>query len=248
MNEAPAFRAEPQSPTSDACAVPKALVWDAPVRIFHWLMAFCFAGAYLTAESERWRLLHVTFGYTMIGLVAFRILWGLIGTRPARFKNFLRGPSAVKRYLQSILSRRPEHHVGHNPAGAWAIVGLLALTLMVGATGWAAYNSVGGESLEGAHELLANTMLALVGLHIAGVVVSSWIHRENLVGTMISGRKSAEPGSGIRTAHYSVAGLMIAAVLAFWILQWQSAPATGGANSRDHSFSHVKHGDQDKDD
>jgi len=226
----------------------KILVWDWPVRLGHWLMAGGFIIAWLTAESETWRLVHVVAGSCVLAVALFRLPWGLIGSRYARFGEFVRGPGAVKAYMASLLRLEPNHHVGHNPAGAWAIVGLLALTLMVGATGWAAYNSVGGESLEGAHELLANTMLALVGLHIAGVVVSSWIHRENLVGTMISGRKSAEPGSGIRTAHHFVAGLMIAAVLAFWILQWQSAPATGGANSRDHSFSHVKHGDQDKDD
>ncbi|HET7525957.1 MAG TPA: cytochrome b/b6 domain-containing protein, partial [Burkholderiaceae bacterium] len=101
------------------------LVWDAPVRVFHWLMVLSFAGAYLTAESERWRLLHVTLGYTMAGLLAFRIVWGLIGTRHARFASFVRGRAAVMRYLRSLLGGRPEHHAGHNPAGAWAIVALL---------------------------------------------------------------------------------------------------------------------------
>ena len=71
----------------------RVLVWDAPVRVFHWLMVLSFAGAYLTAESERWRLLHVTLGYTMAGLVVFRMLWGLVGTRHARFASFVRGPA-----------------------------------------------------------------------------------------------------------------------------------------------------------
>ena len=82
---------------ADVSATPassrKVLVWDAPVRVFHWLMVASFAGAYLTAESERWRLLHVTLGYTMAGLVAFRIVWGLVGTRHARFASFVRGQS-----------------------------------------------------------------------------------------------------------------------------------------------------------
>ena len=81
----------------------KVLVWDAPVRVFHWLMVFSFAGAYLTAESERWRLLHVSLGYTMAGLVAFRIVWGLIGTRHARFSDFVRGPVAIARYVGGML-------------------------------------------------------------------------------------------------------------------------------------------------
>ena len=142
MNETFASRAEA---AADAPASRKVLVWDAPVRVFHWLMVGSFFGAYLTAESERWRLLHVTLGYTMLGLVVFRIVWGLVGTRHARFASFVRGPAAVLRYLRSLLSGRPEHHVGHNPAGGLAILALLALTLAVAATGWAVFNDTGGS-------------------------------------------------------------------------------------------------------
>ena len=87
------------------------LVWDVPVRVFHWLMVLSFAGAYLTAEGERWRLLHVTLGYTMAGLVAFRILWGLMGTKYARFSTFVRGPQDVARYVDAMLRGQPEHHI-----------------------------------------------------------------------------------------------------------------------------------------
>jgi cytochrome b len=83
----------------------KILVWDAPVRVFHWLMVLSFAGAYLTAESERWRLVHVSLGYTMAGLLVFRILWGLLGTPYARFSSFVRGPAAVARYLRGHAER-----------------------------------------------------------------------------------------------------------------------------------------------
>ncbi len=85
-------------------------VWDIPVRLFHWSFAACFAGAWLTAESERFRDVHVALGYTMAGLIAFRLLWGLVGTRHARFASFVRGPAAVARYLRSLLAGRPEHH------------------------------------------------------------------------------------------------------------------------------------------
>ena len=203
----------------------RVLVWDAPVRVFHWLMALSFAGAWLSAESERWRLLHVTLGYTLAGLVAFRVIWGLAGTRHARFANFVRGPSAVLRYLRSLLSGKAEHHVGHNPAGALAIVVLLALAAAVTASGWALYNQVGGEWLEDLHEAVANTMLALVVVHIAGVIVSSRLHRENLVGAMISGYKPGRPEDGIGKAWRSVAAIMVVVVLGFWWQQWQSAPA-----------------------
>ena len=95
MNGMSASRAEAQ-PASDTTPI---LVWDAPVRVFHWLMVACFATAYLTAETERWRLLHVTLGTTMAGLVVFRLLWGLLGTRHARFASFVLGPAAAMRAI-----------------------------------------------------------------------------------------------------------------------------------------------------
>lgn len=221
------------------------LVWDAPVRVFHWLMVFSFAGAYLTAESERWRLLHVTLGYTMAGLVVFRILWGLVGTRYARFTDFIRGPKAVARYVGALLRGQPEHYTGHNPAGALAIVALLLLTLVVAVSGWATYNEIGGDWLEEAHEAVATIMLAIVGIHIAAVLLSSWLHHENLIGAMISGRKPGRAGEGIRSAWRTVAVLMLAAVLGYWWLQWQSAPPDGGL--ADRSTASAKAGDHDDD-
>lgn len=241
MNTTSASRAESTMPE----APKRVLVWDAPVRVFHWLMVLSFALAYLSAESERWRLLHVTLGYTMAGLVVFRILWGLAGTRYARFTSFVRGPGAVARYLGSLLRRQPEHHTGHNPAGALAILALLGLTLAIGVSGWATYNEIAGEWLEEVHEAAANLMLAIVGLHIAAVVISSRMHGENLVGAMIHGCKTGRPEEGIRSAWRSVAALMLVAVLGFWWLQWQSAPAGGLA---DQPVASAQAGGHDRDD
>jgi cytochrome b len=199
-------------------------IWDAPVRIFHWLMVLSFAGAWLTAESERWRDVHVTLGYTMAGLVVFRLLWGVVGTRHARFADFVRGPAAVGRYLRSLLQRQPEHHAGHNPAGGWAILALLVLAALATASGWAAYADVGGEWMEEAHELAASLMLGIVVVHVAGVLLGSRLHRENLVRAMVTGRKKGDaPEEGVGTAR-SVAALMLAAVLGFWFVQWWEAP------------------------
>src|SRR6516162_5168079 len=104
MNTASASPAESSGEMPEpASGIRRVLVWDAPVRVFHWLMVFSFAGAYLTAESERWRLVHVTLGYTMVGLVAFRIVWGLVGTRYARFSNFVRGPAAIANYVRGLV-------------------------------------------------------------------------------------------------------------------------------------------------
>jgi cytochrome b len=166
-------------------------VWDVPVRVFHWLLALTFAGAFLTAESERVRDLHVALGYAFAGLVAFRLLWGVVGGRYARFSSFVRGPRAVVRYLASLVTRTPEHHVGHNPAGGWAIVAMLALGVLVAGTGYAAYADIGGHMLEEVHEGAANAMLTLVVVHIVAVLASGLLHRENLVKAMLTGYKRA---------------------------------------------------------
>lgn len=226
MNATSASPAEAGLPRHDTAGpARRVLVWDAPVRVFHWLAVLSFAGAWLTAESERWRLAHVTLGYTLAALVAFRLVWGLVGTRHARFADFVRGPRAVWRYLRNLVAGTPEHHVGHNPAGAWAIVGLLGGALLLTASGWAAYEGLGGEWLEELHEGAANAMLALVAVHVAGVVVSGWLHHENLVAGMITGRKRGEPADGVRRAWHGLALLMLVAVLGFWAQAWLAPPA-----------------------
>jgi cytochrome b len=192
------------------------LVWDVPTRVFHWLLAVSFAGAFLTAESEMFRDVHVVLGYTMLGLIGFRLVWGLVGTRYARFSSFLFGPSKVVAYLKSLLSGSPQHYVGHNPAGSWAIYGLLLLGLLSGVTGYAVYNQTGGEWLEELHEATANTMLALVVVHVAGVLVSSLLHRENLVHAMIYGYKTGEAGQGVRRAHWLIGISLLTGAVALW--------------------------------
>jgi cytochrome b len=202
----------------------KILVWDAPVRVFHWLLVLSFAGAYLTAESERWRLLHVSLGYTLGGLVAFRILWGLIGTRYARFASFVRGPAAVTRYMRGMLNGKPEHHIGHNPAGALAIVLMLLSSIAIVASGWAIYHDVGGHLVEELHETAANAMLLIVGVHVAGVAMASRLHRENLVRSMVTGTKKGAPEQGVHRVWAWLAVVIVLAVLGFWWVQWQGAP------------------------
>lgn len=203
--------------------LPVVRVWDWPVRVFHWLLVLSFAGAWLSAESERLRLLHVTLGYTVAGLVAFRLVWGLVGSRPARFASFVRGPAAVADYLKGLLHQQAPHTTGHNPAGALAIIGLLGLAAATTAMGWATYNDWGGDLTEEGHELAANLMLLLVGVHLAGVVVGSLAHRENLVRAMFSGRKRGEPAEAAERSWAPLGALLLAVVLGFWAWQWFSA-------------------------
>ena len=251
MNTISASPAEhPTEPMAglDARAAPahrqRVPIWDAPVRVFHWLAVLTFAGAYLTAESERWRLVHASLGYTLVGLVGWRLFWGLVGTRHARFAAFVRGPRAAWDYLRSLLRGVPAHHAGHNPAGALAIVALLTAALGVGASGWAVYEGVGGHASEELHGALASGMLALVLLHVAGVVVGSLAHRENLVRAMVTGRKHAAPAEANRHPRRAMAALLLVAVLGFW--GWQAAQAPAPITSAAGVMAH--HGGHDDDD
>ena len=192
------------------------LVWDLPTRWFHWLLALSFAGAWLTSESERYSDLHVMLGYTLLGLIAFRLVWGFAGSRHARFTDFAYSPAKIVQYLKSLVSGRPEHYLGHNPAGAVAVFLLLALGLATGISGWLTYNEIGGEWFEDVHEFFANSMLAVVGVHIAGVIVSSLLHRENLVRAMVTGYKQGGNEAAIGGKRALSALLLVAAVAGFW--------------------------------
>jgi cytochrome b len=197
----------------------KILVWDWPVRLGHWLMVGGFILAWLTSESETFRLLHVISGATVLAVATFRLPWGFIGSRYARFVDFVRGPRAVKDYAAGLLKLEPAHHVGHNPAGGWAIVLLLGLGILTGLSGWANYNDIGGGFLEELHEGLAVTMLTVVFIHIAGVLSGSLMHGENLVRAMLNGRKQGMPGEAIRSARPLAGAVLLAwvAVAGWWI-------------------------------
>lgn len=209
------------------------LVWDIPTRIFHWVLALSFAGAFLTAETERYRDLHLSLGYLMLGLIAFRLIWGFLGSRYARFSSFTFRPGEVVAYLKSLLNREPRHYLGHNPAGAVAIFLLLGLTLLTGLSGILLYFEVGGEAFEEVHEAAANGMLAVVVIHIAGVFVSSLLHRENLVRSMITGYKNGEPAQGI-SRPFAWLGVIMAAIIAAFLTLYQPA-SSGSVDESSHS-------------
>jgi cytochrome b len=208
-------------------------VWDLPVRVFHWLLAGSFASAYLVAESERLRGLHVILGYTATGLILFRIVWGFVGCRFERFQSFWFPPRAVIGYLRSLRSKQPQHFIGHNPAGSYAIYAILIAGLATGVTGYMSLNEIGGESVEDIHEVCANVWLGFVIVHLAGVAVGSWIHRENLVRAMITGYKEAvggQPGGPDASASAARAvGIALAAcVAAFWVWALLTGSVGGG--------------------
>ena len=199
----------------------KILVWDWPVRLGHWLMVGGFILAWLTSESETWRLVHAFSGSVVITVALFRLPWGFIGSRYARFVDFVRGPGSVIDYLRSLIRLDPDHHTGHNPAGGWAIVLLLALGIATGLVGWAMYNELGGEWLEELHEGLAATMLTVVFVHVAGVISGSLLHGENLVQAMITGHKRGSPEEAIPSAR---------PLAAIFLLVWVAAASWWLAN------------------
>ena len=179
-------------------------VWDIFVRAFHWSLVASFTIAYAT--EEEWLSLHLAAGYAVAGLVLLRLLWGVIGTRYARFSDFVYRPAEVRAFLRDTLRLRARRYIGHNPAGGAMILLMLASLTLTSLSGVALYGmgeSAGplamlGESwgrftepMEELHEFFASVTLLLVLVHVAGVLVESLIHRENLIKSMLTGRKRA---------------------------------------------------------
>lgn len=204
------------------------LVWDVPTRVFHWLLAISFAAAWYISESDQWLSFHTFFGYLMLGLIGFRLVWGITGGAYARFSSFLYSPMAGLRYLRQTLSGSGARYIGHNPAGSQAIFLLLALGLAVCLTGIFAQ---GGEEQHGAaagwlgitagmmfkkaHYYIAILMLLVVAGHLAGVVMESRLHRENLARSMVTGIKEAPQGTAASKPYRGAGALLLALVVAF---------------------------------
>ncbi len=175
-------------------------VWDPLVRVFHWSLVLFFLTAYLTGDD--FENIHIYAGYAVSMLVGFRLIWGLIGPKYARFSNFVQPPSETLAYLKSLFAGKTKDYIGHNPAGGMMIVALLVMLAATSVMGMALFASEGEgplagtffatfdeDLLEDLHEFLANTTVMLVVLHLAGVLVSSLLHRENLVRAMFTGVK-----------------------------------------------------------
>ncbi len=198
--------------------IQRILIWDAPTRVFHWLQAISFVGAYLTSESERNRDIHVAFGYIMLGLLVFRLLWGFLGTRYSRFSSFVFKPGEIIAYLVALIKGKPKHYLGHNPAGSVAVWLLLSIGLFICVTGMMALQDNASEAVVNMHGVATKVMLAVILLHLIGVLVSSVLHHENLVRSMITGFKSAEMDEGIRRSYNWLGATMLAIAVAFWFV------------------------------
>ena len=179
-------------------------VWDRAIRMGHWTLVAAFFTAYFT--EDEFLTAHVWAGYVIGAVILFRLVWGVIGSEHARFANFVRSPSATFTYLSDLVRKRSKRYLGHNPAGAAMILTLLIFLVGTVFSGvvlygieesagplaaWVTESAEREDLWEEIHEIFANLTLLLVGLHIAGMLFSSYVHGENLVKAMMTGRKRA---------------------------------------------------------
>jgi cytochrome b len=202
------------------------LVWDFPVRVFHWLLVLSFAGAWLTAEGEALQLIHYAFGYSACAIILFRIVWGIVGTRYARFAQFVKGPAETWKHIKSLLVGKRTLGPGHNPAGALVMISLVILILLIDLTGYWIVKDVLGGLMSGAHEAIANLAFGLVLIHVAAAIIMSFLQKENLVKSMFTGMKQGPLEQAIRYPMTFVGiGLAIAYVYLFYLVASGSLPS-----------------------
>jgi cytochrome b len=189
------------NPDRDGTPGPRIYVWDPFVRVFHWTLVVAFTVAYLLTEEDVLQV-HVWAGYLVGGLIVARVIWGLIGPEHARFADFLYSPADTLRYVRDLVLFRAERHLGHSPGGGAMVVLLLLFLAATVGTGLVVYGGeqqagpLAGmftkefsESFEEVHEVIANITLVLIIAHVAAVILASFVFRENLVRSMVTGYK-----------------------------------------------------------
>ncbi len=224
-------------------ATRRRLLIDAPIRVFHWLLAASFAGAYLTGDSERWRLAHITLGYTMAGLIGFRLVWGLIGPPQARWAAQWRKLHALPEVWLSWRAARPNARQTQRAANTLAILAILLFSLISAANGYAAHADIGhfgGEWISEFHEFTAHATLATVVMHLCLILAGSVLLQTNLAATMITGRQVGAGPDTVKRNRIWLGALIAMAVTSYWVYAWQSAPAAEPAATT--------HTQQDQDD
>jgi cytochrome b len=208
-------------------------IWDLPMRLFHWALVVLVVGLWWTAQVGNLQL-HKVFGLLVLGLLVFRLLWGMVGSSTAQFAKFVRGPRAVLAYLKDLNSDNTAPSLGHNPLGGWSVLGLITILMTEVCLGLFAQDVDGIESgplshfvsYDAAdtarhwHHLIFNGILALVGFHIAAIFFYLLIKRDNLIGPMITGRRLNVPDSKeviFAPLLTFIICLIIAAGFAWWV-------------------------------
>lgn len=195
------------------------LVWDSPIFFTHWLLAICFLGAILTQESEKFRLVHVTMGYTMLGIVGFRVIWGFIGSKYARFTTIKPRFLRVRENIQAILSGNKEFSIGLNAVGFLAAYLLMGLVLLVSATGYLVFNEIGPGLISEIHELVGNSVIVIVVIHVGSIVLNAVYQRLQKTNAEVA--KSLGTLTQRARPYKWVTIIILLAVICFWCIQFK---------------------------
>jgi cytochrome b len=216
-----------QPPTSAPTAGRPLLVWDLPTRLFHWLLLILVTVSFVTGYlGGLWMRYHVWSGCSILGLLVFRLVWGFVGGRYARFSAFVRGPATALRYARAMLRRESSRYPGHNPLGGWSVMAMLTVLLVQATTGLFATDDIFTKGplypwvsdatshwLTHIHMLNQEVILLLVSLHVAAVLFYLIIKRENLIKPMLTGHKQWHGEDRASTDHFGWAAL-IAGIIA----------------------------------
>ena len=214
-------------------------VWDAPVRLFHWVLVLLFAFMFFTGKSgSDWMEWHMRAGYAILALVLFRILWGFAGSTYARFSNFLSGPSACMQCVKHLLARKPSPYAGHNPLGGWMVLVLLIALLVQTGSGLfsnddllsegplaALVSKAVSDQVSVLHTWNFNLLLLLAGVHLIAVLYHAGFMKENLIGAMFTGvKRLPAQAAGSSTSHFAspwlaLVFLAVAAVIVYLIVK-----------------------------
>ena len=215
-------------------------VWDLPTRLFHWALVVLIALQYASGEfgwlSMRW---HALLGYATLVLVVFRLAWGFAGSDTSRFRSFVRGPSAVARYVAALVRGEAPRDAGHNPLGAWSVLLMLASVALQAVSGLfttddimeegplvARASSATVEWMTSVHHLNQTVLLVLVALHLGAIALHAIARRHNLVAPMLHGRASIDDARPLRFAsNRRAAALLVIAAAAVWALVAWGEPA-----------------------
>ena len=194
------------------------LVWDLPIRLFHWILTGSFVAAFIIALTIGHRnplfAVHMLLGGVMAFMVLLRIIWGFVGSRWARFDSFVMRPAEILGYLGGIFTGHARRYTGHNPGSSLAAYLMFGLLIGLAVTGLMLGNGA-GDAVEELHELMAWAMVLVVGAHLLGILVHTFRHRENIAASMVDGRKKADPAGAIASTRPVVA-LVFLILTAVW--------------------------------
>jgi cytochrome b len=213
-------------------------IWDLPTRLFHWILVVLIFASWLSAEMNKMRL-HVICGLSILALLLFRVIWGFIGSDTARFARFLKSPAAAIRHLMHLARREPDIEAGHNAAGGWMVLGMLAILFIQVGTGLGANDDVMTEGplfrvvgkersdwLTHIHHLNFTLIEILVALHVLAIVTYRLLKGHNLLTPMITGKKRLPGATRAPRMMHPVAGLVVlvfsalVVVLFLWFVKY----------------------------